>query len=61
MRLRDSLRSTVSFLGEKAFRPEAMGQCLEGKVLASLGIADFRSQICNLKFAICNPEGFEVL
>ena len=25
-------------------------------VLAALGMADRRSQICNLKFAICDPE-----
>ena len=45
---------------EETSGPSPIGLCLEDPFLATLGIADFRSQIsdiCNLKFTICNPEG----
>ena len=40
------------------FRARSIGLCLAGHhILASLAITDFRSQIPNLKFVICNPVG----
>jgi len=43
----------IGSLGERAF---GCGRWA-GAILAALGISNYRSQIWNLKFAICNPEG----